>query len=167
MGDINDFNPGAQPGNAPATQNLESSEGMETVRLTNIPSSQGAGADAGRSELTEDWREVGDEFKKLGTRLASAIRTGWKSEQAQQQLSNLGDQLRAMADQVENAVRSARQEVQAPETKAQVARAVEAAKGAQATLVEEVRDTVAKGLRALNTQLQELADRLETGRKDR
>jgi hypothetical protein len=70
-----------------------------------------------------------------------------------------------MADQVEAAVRSARQEAQAPETKAQTQRVVAAAKEAQATLIDEVRDTVAAGLRTLNAQLRELADRIEAGRK--
>ena len=70
-----------------------------------------------------------------------------------------------MADQVEAAVRAARQEAQNPETKAQTRRVVEAAKGAQANLVDEVRDTVAAALRTLNAQLHDLAERIETGRK--
>ena len=157
---------------------LPSSEGMATVRLTtdaggspeDTPAPAGAASSAtqpgepGWAEVSQDWREVGEEFKKLGTRLSTAIQAGWKSEQ-EQQLNSLGDQLRAMADQVEAAVRSARQEARSPETRAQTQRVVEAAKGAQATLVDEVRETVAAGLRALNAQLRELADRIEKGRK--
>jgi hypothetical protein len=139
-----------------------SSEGLPTVRLSNQNVSQPAGS--GWSEVTEDWREVGEEFKKLGVRLGGAIRTGWRREN-DQQLSGLGDQLRAMADQVETAVRAARQEAQAPETKAQTQRVVAAARGAGTTLVDEVRDTVAAGLRTLNSQLRELAERIESGRK--
>ena len=171
---MSEFNPTNPEEGAPPP----SSEGMATVRLatdatgspedTPAPGGTAGGAtqpgEPGWSEVSQDWREVGDEFKKLGTRLSTAIRAGWKSEQ-EQQLNSLGDQLRAMADQVEAAVRSARQEARSPETRAQTQRVVEAAKGAQATLVDEVRDTVAAGLRALNAQLRELADRIERGRK--
>ena len=139
-----------------------SSEGMVTVRLTNQNVPQPP--QSGWTEVTEDWREVGEEFKKLGVSLGSAIRTGWKREN-DQQLTGLGDQLRAMADQVEAAVRTARQEAQAPETKVQTQRVVAAAREAGTTLVDEVRDTVATGLRRLNGQLRELAERIETGRK--
>jgi hypothetical protein len=66
---------------------------------------------------------------------------------------------------VESAVKTARQEAASPEVKAQTQRAVAAAKEAQATLVDEIRDTVAAGLRTLNGQLKELAEKLETGRK--
>ncbi len=138
------------------------SEGTPTIRLTNVSPSQPA--TNGWNEVGEDWREVGEEFKKLGVRLSGAIRSGWKSEQ-EPQLNGLGDQLRSMADQVEAAVRSARQEAQNPETRAQTQRVVEAAKAAQGTLVDEVRDTVAAGLRRLNAQLRDLAERLETDRK--
>jgi hypothetical protein len=120
--------------------------------------------DTNWSDVGQDWKVVGEEFKKLGTRISAAIRGGWKSDQ-EHDLNNLQDQLRAMVDQVESAVRSARQEAQSPETRAQTQRVVEAARGAQSRLVEEVRDTVAAGLRTLNTQLRELADRIETGRK--
>ncbi len=139
-----------------------STEGLPTVRLTNQATAQPG--DTGWTELSQDWREVGEEFKKLGARLSTAIRAGWQSEQ-ESQINGLRDQLRAMADQVESAVRSARQEAQAPETKAQTQRVVAAAKEAQATLIDEVRDTVAAGLRTLNAQLRELADRIEAGRK--
>jgi len=149
------FNP--QRENEPAT-------GM-TKRLSGQDAPGGdQQADASWSEIGQDWRVVGDEFKKLGMRLSTAIRSGWKSEQ-EHDLNNLQDQLRAMADQVEAAVRSARQEAQSPETKAQTQRVVEAARGAQTRLVDEVRDTVAAGLHTLNAQLRELAERLETGRK--
>ena len=151
------------PTNPEQDDTLQSSEGLATDRLTNVETPQTA--DGGWREVGQDWREVGEEFKKLGVRLSSAIRTGLKSDQEQQQLNGLGDQLRAMADQVESAVKSARQEVQTPETREQTRRVVEAAKGAQATLVDEVRDTVAAALRTLNTQLRELAERLESGRK--
>ena len=155
MSENNPLNPQNQA-NPPST------EGMPTVRLES--GSTGQSGDAGWTEVSQDWREVGEEFKKLGARLSTAIRSSWKSDQ-EQQLNSLRDQLRAMADQVESAVRSARQEALSPETKAQTQRVVAAAREAQSTLVDEVRDTVAAGLRTLNAQLRELADRLEKGRK--
>ena len=157
MSDMNVNHSSDEAGNLP-------SEGTATVKLTNVPAPQQPSG-SGWTEVGEDWREVGEEFKKLGTRLSSAIRASWRSEQDQQQLKGLGDQLRAMADQVEAAARAARQEAQHPETKAQTQRVVAAAKEAQTTLVEEVRHTVAATLRTLNAQLHELAERIENGRK--
>jgi hypothetical protein len=155
MSDMNVNHSSDEAGNLPA-------EGTATVKLTNVPAPQPSAS--GWTEVGEDWREVGEEFKKLGTRLSSAIRAGWKSDQ-DQQLNGLGDQLRAMADQVEAAARAARHEAQNPETKAQTRRVVEAAKEAQVTLVDEVRHTVADTLRTLNAQLRDLAERIENGRK--
>ena len=134
---------------------------LAEVDVTNIPQP----ARSGWEEVGQDWKEVGEEFKKLGVRLSAAIRSGWKSSEQEQQLTGLQAQLRAMADQVEAAVQSVKAEAQKPETKAQTQRTLEAAREAQATLFEEVRDTVAASLRALNAQLQELAQRIEAGRK--
>ena len=155
MSDMNVNQSSDEAGNLPA-------EGTATVKLTNVPAPQPSAG--GWTEVGEDWREVGEEFMKLGSRLSTAIRSGWKTEEVQQ-LHGLSGQLRAMADQVEAAVRAARQEATAPETKAQTQRVVAAAKEAQTTLFEEVRVTLAAGLRALNAQLRELADRIESGRK--
>ncbi len=165
MSDMQAFNPNEQPSHPGDDQPEVSSEGIQTVRLTNVPPSQPQ--QGGWGEVAQDWKEVGDEFKQLGSRLGSAIRASFQSgnTQQQQQLTGLSDQLRAMADQVEAAIRNARQEAQAPETRAQVSRVVEKAKDARETLVDEVRDTVATALRALNAQLQEFADRLESRRK--
>ena len=134
---------------------------LDEVDVTNIPQ-QGR---SGWEEVGQDWKEVGEEFKKLGVRLSAAIRNGWKSSEQEQQLTGLQAQLRAMADQVEAAVQSVKAEAQRPETKAQTQRTLEAAREAQTTLFEEVRDTVAAGLRTINAQLQELAQRIEAGRK--
>jgi small-conductance mechanosensitive channel len=134
---------------------------LSEVDVTNIPQ-------AGRSgweEVGQDWKEVGEELKQLGVRLSTAIRSGWKSSEQEHQLTGLQAQLRAMADQVEAAVQSVREEAKKPEIKAQTQRTLEAAKEAQATLFDEVRDTLAKGLHALNAQLRELAEKIEASRK--
>jgi hypothetical protein len=136
---------------------------LSEVDVTNIPQ-------AGRSgweEVGEDWKEVGEEFKKLGVRLSAAILQGWKSSSSseqEQQLTGLQAQLRAMADQVEAAVQAVKEEAQKPEVKEQTQRTLEAAREAQSTLFEEVRQTVANGLRTLNAQLRELAERIEASR---
>jgi len=137
----------------------------QTVRLHNeTPGSSQSSSSNPWEQIGKDWREVGEEFLQLGTRLSNAIRQGWTKGQ-EQQLSSLGDQLRSMTEQVEGAIRSAQQEATSPETKARAQRAVAAAKEAQESLVDEVRDTVAAGLRTLNTQLHDLADKIEKGGK--
>lgn len=136
----------------------------QTVRLPQPDTTNQAADPNGWNQLGEDWREVGEEFKQLGTRLGNAIRQGWTSTEAQQ-FNSLGDQLRSMTEQVEGAIRAAQQEAASPETKAQAQRAVAAAKEAQTSLVDEVRDTVAAALRTLNIQLHDLADKIEQGRK--
>jgi hypothetical protein len=139
------------------------SAGMVTRRLDDA-NTAGQGNQNNWQTVGEDWQTVGEEFKKLGLRLGAAIRSGWQSGQ-EQQIGTLQEQLRAMVDNVESAVRAARDEATSPETKAQTQRVVEATKEAQSSLVDEARDLVIAGLRTLNTQLRELADRLESGKK--
>ncbi len=140
--------------------------GMVTRRLDpdELKNTTGQANQKNWQAVGEDWQTVGEEFKKLGMRLGDAIRSGWQSGQ-EQEIGTLQDQLRSMVDNVESAVRSARQEAASPETKAQTQRVVEATKEAQAGLVGEARDLVINGLRVINTQLRELADRLEQGKK--
>jgi hypothetical protein len=145
------------------------SEGIVTRRLDpdqvkNIGSQSQSQNQNNWQQVGEDWQTVGEEFKKLGLRLGDAIRTGWNAGQ-EQQIGTLQDQLRTMVDNVESAVRSARQEAASPETKAQTQRVVEATKEAQESLVDEARDLVINGLRVLNAQLRDLADRLEQSKK--
>src|SRR4051794_18586790 len=148
----------------PTPEPEEAATGV-TVRLTNESNTGAAQTPAnGWTEVSQDWQQVGEEFKKLGLRLSGAIRDSWKTTSQDPSFDNLGAQLRAMAEQVETAVKTARQEAASPEVKAQIQRAVAAAKEAQASLVDEIRDAVAAGLRTLNTQLKDLAERLETGR---
>src|SRR3712207_130168 len=91
--DEHSFNPNEQPGHPGGDDPELPSEGTPTVRLTNVPSSQPS--QAGWEEVAQDWREVGEEFKALGSRLGNAIRAGWRADDAQQQqLTGLGDQLR-------------------------------------------------------------------------
>ena len=136
---------------------------LSEVEVTNIPQP----GRSGWEEVGQDWKEVGEEFKKLGVRLSAAILEGWKSAstEQEQQLTGLQAQLRAMADQVEAAVQSVKAEAQKPEVKEQTQRTLEAAREAQVTLFDEVRDTVASGLRTLNAQLRDLAERIEANRK--
>lgn len=142
------------------------SAGMVTRRLDPAENGGTSGQSSQNNwqNVGEDWQTVGEEFKKLGVRLGAAIRNGWQSGQ-EQQIGTLQDQLRSMVDNVESAVRAAREEAASPETKAQAQRVVEVTKGAQASLVDEARDLVINGLRVINTQLRELADRLESGKK--
>ena len=151
--------------NNPLPSQESSSEGMVTRRLDEFDRRQYWAIHAGQLAGCERRLARGRRaLKKLGLRLGGAIQSGWKSGN-EQELSTLQDQLRSMVDNVESAVRAARQEALSPETKAQTQRVVEVTKEAQASLVDEVRDLVVSGLRTLNTQLRELAERLDSSKK--
>ena len=55
----------------------------------------------------ESWREVGDQFRALGESLSRAFRTAWESEENRQHLQGMKSGLKAMVDQVDQAIKDA------------------------------------------------------------
>ena len=112
-------------------------------------------------ELGNAWRDVGEQFQQLGTKLADAIREGWRSrssdEESEAAMRRLRDDLRAAADRVDSVIRQAKDET-AEERRA----TFEATRKAGSQSLDEARVLTASTLRKLNQQLDRLVQRLET-----
>ena len=99
------------------------------------------------------WQEVVEQFRELGMRLGSAFRAGWTTGQPDE-MAGLRDELRATADRLDAAIRSAREEATRDETREQLRQVTENTLG-------EVRHATAQGLRVINERLAAVVDRLE------
>jgi hypothetical protein len=114
----------------------------------------------GERDLGDAWREVGEQFQQLGSKLADAIRRGWQSsaanEESEETMRRLRDDLRAAADRVDSAIKQAREDT--TEERQATYRATRKA-GEQS--LDEARVLTASTLRKLNEQLDKLVQRLE------
>jgi hypothetical protein len=118
-----------------------------------------------RNSLGEAWREVGEQFQQLGSRLADAIRKGWQSgaqeQESEESMRRLRDDLRAAADRVDGAIKQAKDET-SEERRSTYA----ATRKASEQSLDEARVLTASTLRKLNEQLERLARRLEKDQQD-
>lgn len=114
-----------------------------------------------RGALAETWREVGEQLRELGTRLANAFRAAWGEERdpaEDEAVRKLRDDLREAADRLDRALRRV-----ATETEPHRARAVRVTREASERTLAEARVAAVQALRTLNRQLEELVTRLEQG----
>jgi len=116
-----------------------------------------------RGNLAESWREVGEQVRELGNRLALAFRASWSAERSADQeetVRNLRDDLRAAADRLDRVMRRVAEETEGPRTSA-----FKATREVSERSVAEARVTAISALRSLNRQLEVLVDRLEQERQ--
>jgi predicted nucleic acid-binding Zn-ribbon protein len=113
-----------------------------------------------RGELAKAWREVGEQFQQLGSKLADALRRSWATSgeqpESEETMRRLRDDLRATADRIDQAIRQAKDE-----TTGERESTMRATREASEKSLEEARSLTASTLRKLNTQLERLAERLE------
>lgn len=123
------------------------------------PNANGGTAD----EKVGDREELTAQFRELGQRLVSTARAAWESEQRQELQQEITDGLRAVRDQLNDAVDNVRTTARAQGTtetvKEQVKKVAETARSND--LLDEMRNGLANGLRELNEQLRRLSERLE------
>ena len=113
--------------------------------------------------LADAWREVGEQLRELGNRLAQAFRVSWSAERSADQeeaVRNLRDDLRSAADRLDRVMRRVAEQTEAPRTSA-----FRATRAASERSVAEAREAAISSLRGLNRQLELLADRLEEQRR--
>ena len=130
------------------------------------PATAPADREAGWELVGAQWREVADQVRELGVQLSAAFQSGWSAPRGDAAAS-LRDELRGAADRLDAAMAAARAEAERAETRARLEQAGAATREAGESLLGEVRDVAAQGLRALNDQLASAADRLETERRQR
>jgi ElaB/YqjD/DUF883 family membrane-anchored ribosome-binding protein len=102
----------------------------------------------------ESWREVGDQFKALGESLSRAFSTAWESEENRQHLESIKSGLKAMVDQVGQALEDAGTSPEGQQVRREAERAVESARVAGEKALEEARPHVLSAVRQINAELE-------------
>ena len=112
------------------------------------------------NDLGNAWREVGEQFQQLGSKLADALRKSWRStadaQESEATMRKLRDDLRAAADRVDRVIHQVKEETIDERTAT-----MRATRRASEQSLEETRVLTAATLRKLNKQLDLLAKRLE------
>ncbi|HEX3721422.1 MAG TPA: hypothetical protein VHV31_01445 [Nitrolancea sp.] len=125
------------------------------------------GEDPQSQSPSDSWREVGEQIHGLVSRIAEAFRGAWAEERSSEPTQHdvgerLEDDLRATADRLERVFKRV-----AAETEEERSATVKTTRAASSKAVGEARVVAARGLRALNEQLDQLAKTLERERADR
>ena len=109
----------------------------------------------------EPWREVGDQFKALGESLSRAFRTAWESEENRQHLESMKSGLKAMVDQVGQALEDASASVEGQKVRREAEKAAESARAAGEKALEEARPHVLSAVRQINAEMEKWIRRME------
>ncbi len=119
--------------------------------------------------LAESWREVGDQIQGLVSRIANVFRDVWSEERTEEPTfgaettgERFEDELRSSADRMERVFRRV-----AAETEEERSKAMKSTREASERTLSEIRVVAARGLRALNEQLDDLAKTLDQERAAR
>ncbi len=126
---------------------------------------QNTGEEPPQERLTDSWREVGGQIQELVSRIADVFREAWSEERQtgqDEESKKLEDELRTSADRVERVFKRV-----ASETEEERAAAMKSTRKASDQTLSEIRVAAARGLRALNEQLDDLAKTLERERAAR
>ena len=118
------------------------------------------GAEGGRGSADE-WSNIGEEFKALGRRLASAISSELGDEENRRRLEKLRSDIDEMAEEVSRAVHRTAASREAQEVQSEVEKVAHSAREAGRCIVKEARPYLLSALRSINRELQKLAARLE------
>ena len=109
----------------------------------------------------ESWREVGDQFKALGESLSRAFRTAWESEGNRQHLESMKSGLKAMVDQVGQALEDASVSPEGQKVRREAEKAAESARAAGEKALEEARPHVLSAVRQINAEMEKWIRRME------
>jgi hypothetical protein len=123
------------------------------------------GEEPQQERLTESWREVGEQIQGLVSRIADAFREAWSDERQPGPIptsQKFDEELRASADRMERVFKRV-----ASETEDERAAAMKSTRKASDQTFGEIRVAAARGLRALNEQIDELAKTLDRERAAR
>jgi ElaB/YqjD/DUF883 family membrane-anchored ribosome-binding protein len=109
----------------------------------------------------ESWREVGDQFRALGESLSRAFRTAWESEENRQHLQGVKSGLKAMVDQINQAIEDAGTSPEGQKVRQEAERAVESARAAGEKALQEARPHVLSAVRQINAEMERWAGKME------
>ena len=116
----------------------------------------------GTSAAKDAWREVGQQFQTLGESLANAFRTMWEDEENRQHAQDLQAGLEKMMNDVGQAIKETSESPEGQRVRAEAQKAAESARVAGKKAMQDARPHILSALRALDSELQKMIDKLET-----
>jgi hypothetical protein len=110
---------------------------------------------------SDDWSEVGEQFRLLGASLATAVRSAWESEENRQNVQNLRNGLEGVVKQIDDAFREFRTTPEAQDISGEVQRAAKSAHLAGEHAWRKAQPHVLSALRQVNAEIREIVAELE------
>jgi hypothetical protein len=125
------------------------------------PNAEDSGAASPGTGEGDAWKEVGEQFQKVGESLAAAFRAAWDDPQTQQHFSEMKTGVEAMLHEVGQAMRDTAATPEAQQARAEAKKAFQRARAAGEHTVAEARPHLLTALRELDTALQKWLAHLE------
>ena len=110
---------------------------------------------------SETWREVGDQFRKLGQSLATACRAAWENEDNRQHVQEMRAGLEGMVNDVGRVIQEVSATPEAQRARGEVTKAAESARAAGEHAWQEAQPHVLSALQQINAELQNIVSRTE------
>jgi hypothetical protein len=110
----------------------------------------------------EAWREVGKQFEIMGTTLAQAFQSAWRSEGNRERAQEMQAGLETMVQHVSNALNESLTSPQGQHARAEMVKAAESFRTAGEHTVQEIRPHLLYALNQLNEELKRLVSRFES-----
>ncbi len=107
-----------------------------------------------------EWRDVGNQFRMLGDRLATALRVTWESEETRQDMRELQAGLESMVSAVGKAIDEAAATPEAQRIRDEALRAASSARVAGSEAWSDARPHVLAALRRANDELDKVIGRM-------
>ena len=107
------------------------------------------------------WREVGDQFRTLGDRLAAALRATWESEETRQSLHEMQSGLESMVNTVGQAINEASATPTGQRVREEARKAAATARTAGQEAWQEAQPHLLAALLKANAELEKLVSRME------
>jgi hypothetical protein len=109
----------------------------------------------------ETWQEVGQQFRALGESLATAVRAALENEETRRHMQELQTGLKAMINEVDQAVRDVAASPEGQRVRTEVEKAAQAARTTGKQAFQEAQPHLVSALRQVTSELQKLISRLE------
>jgi hypothetical protein len=110
---------------------------------------------------SDDWSEVGEQFRLLGASLATAFRTAWESEENRQNVQNLRNGLEGIVKEIDDACREFGTTPEAQSISGEVKRAAKSAHLAGEQAWRKAQPHVLSALHQVNAEIRGIVDELE------
>lgn len=110
---------------------------------------------------SDNWGEVGEQFRVLGASLATAFRTAWESEENRHNVQNLKNGLEGLVKEVDEAIREARTTPEAQTVCGEVKKTAQSAHLAGMQAWQKAQPHLLSALRQVNAELQDIVSHIE------